>query len=163
MLPLKFFSRFWKKNSIRELILESIYGFLDSHSAILFVILLQFSIFIIFHFERFRFYQESWIGPTLIWTGPQIPHWNWKSREYQKYENKIQIHFCRFCALALWSEYSVCQFKPSYLRNGLSVATGIGFIDKTQSMLTNPRHIIDIVVWFKFNFQIKNSSKNALR
>ena len=40
------------------------------------------------------------------------------------------------------------------------VAIHIGFIDKSQSMMTNPRHIIDIIVWVKFNFEIKESSKN---
>ena len=61
---------------------------------------------------------------------------------------KIKFKFI-FVAFMLWRFLLNIQFVNINLvipKRFFLVAIGIGFIDKSQSMMTNPRHIIDIIV-----------------
>ena len=87
---------------------------------------------------------ESWTGPMSIRCRFRIrgPLTGIETAANIK-NTKIKFKFILslLCYGVISSEYSVSQYKPGYLRNGLSVATRIGFIDKSQSMMTlSPSH-----------------------
>ena len=64
-----------------------------------------------------------------------------KAANIKNMKTKFKFILSLLCYGVISSEYSVSQYKPGYLRNGLSVATRIGFIDKSQSMMTlSPSH-----------------------